>query len=234
LTTPADPSSPPSSPPCSKYEVNLSTRPDKSVGSDEIWTKAEEALQEALGAKGWGYDVDVGGGAFYGPKIDIKVQDAIGRKWQCSTIQLDFNLPERCGRGCAMCEVLVGVALDVCGAHGDVARAVCGIAVVRTAAGRCTSSPPSLPALARLRASLALPSMPVALLHLCPPGTPPLRFDMVYVDENAAKQRPIMIHRAIFGSLERFFGILIENYAGAFPLWLAPTQVREGAPAGVQ
>jgi threonyl-tRNA synthetase len=87
-----------------------------------------------------------GGGAFYGPKIDIKIKDALGRKWQCSTIQLDFNLPAR--------------------------------------------------------------------------------FDMAYVDTDAARQRPIMIHRAIFGSLERFFGILIENYAGAFPLWLAPVQVR--------
>lgn len=87
-----------------------------------------------------------GGGAFYGPKIDLKIQDALGRKWQCSTIQLDFNLPSR--------------------------------------------------------------------------------FDMAYVDSDASRQRPIMIHRAIFGSLERFFGILVENYAGAFPLWLAPTQVR--------
>ncbi|PNW77087.1 hypothetical protein CHLRE_10g421600v5 [Chlamydomonas reinhardtii] len=128
------------------YEVNLSTRPEKSVGSDEIWTTAEAALVEALNAKGWKYQVDAGGGAFYGPKIDIKIRDAIGRKWQCSTVQLDFNLPER--------------------------------------------------------------------------------FDMHYFDDAAAKQRPIMIHRAIFGSLERFFGILIENYMGAFPLWLAPVQVR--------
>ncbi|KAG2433186.1 hypothetical protein HYH02_012728 [Chlamydomonas schloesseri] len=130
----------------SDYEVNLSTRPEKSVGSDEIWTTAEAALVEALNAKGWKYQVDAGGGAFYGPKIDIKIRDAIGRKWQCSTVQLDFNLPER--------------------------------------------------------------------------------FDMHYFDDAAAKQRPIMIHRAIFGSLERFFGILIENYMGAFPLWLAPVQVR--------
>eukprot|EP00884_Botryococcus_braunii_P000602 jgi/Botrbrau1/10542/Bobra.7_1s0020.1 len=127
-------------------EVNLSTRPDKAVGSDEIWARAETALREALSAKGWDYKVDDGGGAFYGPKIDIKIKDAIGRKWQCSTIQLDFNLPER--------------------------------------------------------------------------------FEMEYVDADNVKQRPIMIHRAIFGSLERFFGILVENYAGAFPLWLAPTQVR--------
>jgi hypothetical protein len=84
-------------PPCSKYEVNLSTRPEKSVGSDDIWARSEAALQEALALKGWDYAVDAGGGAFYGPKIDIKVQDAIGRKWQCSTIQLDFNLPDRCG-----------------------------------------------------------------------------------------------------------------------------------------
>ena len=128
------------------FEVNLSTKPEKSVGGPEIWDKAEGALKEALADKGWDYEVDEGGGAFYGPKIDIKILDAIGRKWQCSTVQLDFNLPER--------------------------------------------------------------------------------FDLNYVDKENAKQRPIMIHRAIFGSLERFFGILTENYAGAFPLWVAPTQVR--------
>ncbi|KAF8073257.1 Threonine--tRNA ligase [Scenedesmus sp. PABB004] len=129
-----------------QYEVNLSTRPEKHVGGDEIWDTAEAALVKALGAKGWPYVVDEGGGAFYGPKIDIKIQDAIGRKWQCSTIQLDFNLPQR--------------------------------------------------------------------------------FDMTYTDAGAAKQRPIMIHRAILGSIERFFGILVENYAGAFPLWLAPVHAR--------
>ena len=128
-----------------QYEVNLSTRPEKSVGSDDIWKKAESALVEALNAKGWAYSVDEGGGAFYGPKIDIKIRDALGRQWQCSTVQLDFNLPER--------------------------------------------------------------------------------FDMVYVTPENTKERPIMIHRAILGSLERFMGILIENYAGAFPVWLAPVQV---------
>ena len=128
------------------YEVNLSTRPAKSVGTDQVWDLATGALIEALDAKGWDYVTDEGGGAFYGPKIDIKIQDAIGRLWQCSTIQVDFNLPER--------------------------------------------------------------------------------FDMQYVAADGTKQRPIMIHRAIFGSLERFFGILIENYAGDFPLWLAPIQVR--------
>jgi len=128
------------------FEVNLSTRPEKSVGDDEIWIKAESALKDALDLKKWNYIVDDGGGAFYGPKIDIKILDAIGRKWQCSTVQLDFNLPER--------------------------------------------------------------------------------FKLNYVDKENEKQRPIMIHRAIFGSLERFFGILTENYAGEFPLWLAPTQVR--------
>jgi threonyl-tRNA synthetase len=129
-----------------KYEINLSTRPEKSVGEDEIWDKATEGLRGALAKKGWDYVVDEGGGAFYGPKIDLKIQDAIGRKWQCSTIQLDFNLPSR--------------------------------------------------------------------------------FDMSYVDNASEKQRPIMIHRAIFGSLERFFGILVENYAGDFPIWMAPTQCR--------
>ncbi|NJL39673.1 MAG: threonine--tRNA ligase [Leptolyngbyaceae cyanobacterium RM2_2_4] len=129
-----------------QYEVNLSTRPAKSVGTDNIWQLATDALVEALNTKGWDYITDEGGGAFYGPKIDIKIKDAIGRLWQCSTIQVDFNLPER--------------------------------------------------------------------------------FDMEYVAADGLRQRPIMIHRAIFGSLERFFGILTEHYAGDFPLWLAPVQVR--------
>ena len=128
------------------YEINLSTRPDKSVGSDDIWDLATQALRAALERKGWDYLTDEGGGAFYGPKIDLKIRDAIGRLWQCSTIQVDFNLPER--------------------------------------------------------------------------------FKMEYVAADGSRQRPIMIHRAIFGSLERFFGILIENYAGDFPLWLAPVQIR--------
>lgn len=130
----------------SEYEINLSTRPEKSVGSDEIWEKAETALKEALAAKKWNYVVDEGGGAFYGPKIDVKIKDAIGRKWQCSTVQVDFNLPER--------------------------------------------------------------------------------FGLEYTDKDGVRHRPIMIHRAILGSIERFFGILVENYAGAFPLWLAPVQLR--------
>lgn len=128
------------------YEINLSTRPDKYVGSDEIWDKATDALKSALEQKGWAYKVDEGGGAFYGPKIDIKIEDAIGRRWQCSTIQVDFNLPDR--------------------------------------------------------------------------------FDMEYVGADGNRHRPIMIHRALFGSLERFFGILTENFAGDFPLWLAPLQAR--------
>ncbi len=128
------------------YEINLSTRPEKYVGSDEIWEKSTNALKQALDQKGWNYVVDEGGGAFYGPKIDIKIEDAIGRRWQCSTIQLDFNLPER--------------------------------------------------------------------------------FKMEYVGEDGVRHQPIMIHRALFGSVERFIGVLIENYAGDFPLWLAPTQVK--------
>ena len=79
----------------SQLEINLSTKPAKAVGGDEIWEKAENALREALHSKGWDYKIDEGGGAFYGPKIDVKIQDVLGRKWQCSTIQLDFNLPER-------------------------------------------------------------------------------------------------------------------------------------------
>jgi threonyl-tRNA synthetase len=128
------------------YEVNLSTRPDKAVGSEEIWTHATAALSSALEKKGLDYTMDEGGGAFYGPKIDIKIRDAIGREWQCSTVQLDFNLPER--------------------------------------------------------------------------------FGMEYVAEDNSRRRPIMIHRALLGSVERFFGVLIEHYAGLFPLWLAPVQVQ--------
>ena len=128
------------------YEINLSTRPEKSIGEDAVWDLATKGLIEALDRKGWAYKVDEGGGAFYGPKIDLKIEDAIGRMWQCSTIQLDFNLPER--------------------------------------------------------------------------------FKLDYVAVDGSKQRPIMIHRAIFGSLERFFGIMTENYAGDFPFWLAPEQIR--------
>ena len=128
------------------YEINLSTRPEKSIGEDAVWELATQGLIDALERKGWAYTVDEGGGAFYGPKIDIKIEDAIGRLWQCSTIQLDFNLPER--------------------------------------------------------------------------------FDLEYVAADGSRQRPIMIHRAIFGSLERFFAIMVENYAGDFPFWLAPEQIR--------
>ena len=128
------------------YEINLSTRPEKSIGEDAVWDLATQGLIEALDRKGWAYKIDEGGGAFYGPKIDLKIEDAIGRMWQCSTIQLDFNLPER--------------------------------------------------------------------------------FNLDYVAGDGSRQRPIMIHRAIFGSLERFFGIMTENYAGDFPFWLAPEQIR--------
>jgi threonyl-tRNA synthetase len=128
------------------YAINLSTRPAKSIGDYDVWDLATKGLIEALERKGWGYTIDEGGGAFYGPKIDLKIEDAIGRTWQCSTIQLDFNLPER--------------------------------------------------------------------------------FGLEYVAADGSRQRPIMIHRAIFGSLERFFGIMTENYAGDFPFWLAPEQIR--------
>ena len=128
------------------YEINLSTRPEKSIGDDAVWDLATKGLTEALQRKGWDYKIDEGGGAFYGPKIDLKIEDAIGRMWQCSTIQLDFNLPER--------------------------------------------------------------------------------FGLEYVAADGSRQRPIMIHRAIFGSLERFFGIMTENYAGDYPFWLAPEQIR--------
>ncbi|PID75060.1 MAG: threonine--tRNA ligase [Deltaproteobacteria bacterium] len=130
----------------SEYDVYLSTRPEKSVGTDENWHKATEALKLALERKGLSYNIDPGEGVFYGPKIDIKIKDQLGRSWQCSTIQVDFNLPER--------------------------------------------------------------------------------FSMKYIGSDNAEHQPIMIHRALMGSLERFIGVLIEHYAGAFPLWFAPVQAR--------
>jgi threonyl-tRNA synthetase len=128
------------------YEVFLSTRPEKAIGDPADWVLAENGLRAALEKAGLGYDVDEGGGAFYGPKIDIKIRDAIGRSWQCSTIQFDFSLPER--------------------------------------------------------------------------------FDLQYIGPDGQPQRPFMIHRALLGSIERFFGVLIEHHAGNFPLWLAPVQAR--------
>jgi threonyl-tRNA synthetase len=126
-----------------KYYV--STRPEKAVGDDEIWDKAIASLEDALKKEGLEYEVDEGGGAFYGPKIDIKIKDALHREWQMSTIQFDFNLPER--------------------------------------------------------------------------------FEMKYIGEDGKEHRPFMVHRALFGSIERFMGVLIEHYGGAFPTWLAPVQV---------
>jgi len=128
-----------------KYEAILSTMPEDHMGDIESWEKATDALKKALEKTNMKYRIDEGEGAFYGPKIDFNVTDSLGRKWQCTTIQLDFQMPER--------------------------------------------------------------------------------FDIVYADENDEQKRPVMIHRAIFGSLERFFGILIENFAGEFPTWLSPVQV---------
>ena len=123
----------------------LSTKPEKAVGEDELWIKAEDSLKKALEAENLEYEIDEGGGVFYGPKIDVKINDALKREWQMSTIQFDFNLPER--------------------------------------------------------------------------------FDMTYIGEDGKEHRPFMIHRALLGSIERFFGVLIEHFAGSFPVWLAPVQV---------
>ena len=127
------------------YEAEISTRPDKSIGTDDMWEHATDSLKEACARRGLVYDINEGDGAFYGPKIDIKVKDAIGRTWQCSTVQIDFNMP--------------------------------------------------------------------------------MRFGLTYRTEDNTEERPWMLHRAIFGSIERFLGILIEHYAGALQLWLAPVQV---------
>ena len=127
------------------YHLELSTRPDKSIGTDEQWKMATDGLRSALDAYGQDYKINEGDGAFYGPKIDLHIKDALGRTWQCGTIQLDMSLPER--------------------------------------------------------------------------------FDLYYVDKDNEKHRPIMLHRTVFGSIERFLGILIEHFAGKFPLWMAPVQV---------
>jgi threonyl-tRNA synthetase len=126
------------------YELEVSTRPEKSIGSDEDWEVATRALIEAMDETGLPYEINEGDGAFYGPKIDVKLNDALGRKWQCGTIQCDFTLPER--------------------------------------------------------------------------------FNLVYIGKDGQKHRPAMLHRTILGAIERFIGILIEHYAGAFPVWLAPVQ----------
>lgn len=130
-----------------EYHIELSTRPeDKYIGKIETWDKAEKALADALDSMGQDYKINPGDGAFYGPKLDFKLRDSMKRIWQCGTIQLDMNLPER--------------------------------------------------------------------------------FDLTYIDHNGEKQRPVMLHRALYGSIERFIGILIEHYAGAFPTWMAPVQVK--------
>ena len=129
-----------------EYTVELSTRPEDSMGSDEQWELAEGALKKVLKDMNMPYELNEGDGAFYGPKIDFHIKDSLGREWQCGTIQLDFQMPER--------------------------------------------------------------------------------FDLTYIGEDGEKHRPVMLHRVIFGSIERFIGVLIENYAGAFPTWLAPVQVK--------
>jgi len=127
------------------YTMEISTKPEKAIGEDEVWEMATQGLKTALEENNLSYTIDEGGGAFYGPKIDIKITDAIGRKWQCGTIQVDFNLPQR--------------------------------------------------------------------------------FEVEYVAEDNRRKQPVMLHRAILGSFERFIGILTEHYAGEFPLFIAPIQV---------
>jgi threonyl-tRNA synthetase len=128
-----------------EFNIYLATRPEKFAGTEKMWKKAMAVLKYVLKKEKLKYQIDPGGGVFYGPKIDIKIKDCLQREWQCTTIQVDFNLPER--------------------------------------------------------------------------------FDLTYVDKKGKKKRPIMIHRALLGSLERFIGVLLENYGGALPLWLSPEQI---------
>ena len=129
-----------------EYHIELSTKPKKAMGSEEIWQIAEKSLKDALKSKNMEFKINPGAGAFYGPKIDFHIKDSLGRSWQCATIQVDFQMPEK--------------------------------------------------------------------------------FDLHYIGEDNAKHRPVIIHRVIYGSIERFMGILIEHFAGKFPLWLAPLQIR--------
>jgi threonyl-tRNA synthetase len=129
-----------------EYELEISTRPEKAIGSDEDWERATNALISALNDTGLPYEINEGDGAFYGPKIDVKLKDVLDRMWQCATIQCDFTLPER--------------------------------------------------------------------------------FDLTFTGSDGEKHRPVMVHRVILGSIERFIGVLIEHYAGNFPLWIAPVQVK--------
>jgi Threonyl-tRNA synthetase len=129
-----------------EFEAEISTRPEKSIGSDEDWERATNSLKDALEHMNMPYEINEGDGAFYGPKIDIKIKDALDRRWQCATVQCDFTLPER--------------------------------------------------------------------------------FDLSYIGEDGNKHRPVMLHRVILGSIERFMGVLIEHFSGAFPVWLAPVQAR--------
>jgi threonyl-tRNA synthetase len=135
-----------------QYKVAVSTRPESSIGTDEAWELATNALIQAVEKAGLPYEINAGDGAFYGPKIDVRLLDCIGREWQCSTIQVDFTLPER--------------------------------------------------------------------------------FDLTYVGQDGERHRPVMVHRAIMGSLERFIGVLIEQYAGALPAWLAPARLLTVTEAG--
>ena len=127
-----------------EYEMEISTRPEKSIGTDEDWERATQALMQTLKDKNLPFDINEGDGAFYGPKIDVKLKDALGRRWQCATIQVDFAMPER--------------------------------------------------------------------------------FDLTYIGSDGEPHRPVMLHRVILGAMERFIGVLIEHYGGAFPVWLAPVQ----------
>jgi threonyl-tRNA synthetase len=127
-----------------EYEMELSTRPEKSIGTDEAWERATDALHQVLKTRNFAFEINEGEGAFYGPKIDVKLKDALGRRWQCATIQVDFFMPER--------------------------------------------------------------------------------FDLTYVGSDGERHQPVMLHRVILGAMERFIGVLIEHYGGAFPAWLAPVQ----------
>jgi len=129
-----------------KVKMYLSTKPEKAIGDDRLWEKATDALKQALAKKGIAFDIDEGGGAFYGPKIDIIIEDAMGREWQCGTVQLDFFIPKN--------------------------------------------------------------------------------FDLEYIKSDQTRETPIMLHRVIYGSIERFLGILVEHYKGRFPFWIAPVQAR--------
>src|SRR3989344_3098386 len=165
------------------YQAYIATRPEKYLGSIETWNSAEESLKQAASAEGFYYKIDEGEGVFYGPKIDIKVKDSIGREWQLGTVQFDFNQP-----------------------------------------AKAETTDEDIEEFWKLKTfKQKFKTKDVLAKYLKKLGR---GFDVTYINNEGKEDRCVMIHRVVLGSMERFFGILIEHFAGAFPTWLSPVQVK--------